>query len=102
QRLVRLLAPNVAVTADDAATLAGTPGRIEGREEVAMFFDGSAHAALAVFVGTRPAAAWFHRGQAKVLFDFTVLDGLVTHITFRAAPEALGQVVRRDGEQRRE
>ncbi|MFF0990116.1 sigma-70 family RNA polymerase sigma factor [Kocuria nitroreducens] len=100
QRLVLLLAPDVVVTADDAAMLAGTPGRIRGREEVATFFNGSAHAALPVFVGTRPAAAWFHRGQAKVLFDFTVFDGQVTHITFRAAPEVLGQVVRRDGEQR--
>lgn len=101
QRLVRLLAPGVTVTADDAAILAGTPQRIDGREEVAAFFDGSAHAALPVFVGSRPAAAWFHRGRARVLFDITVVDGLVAHITFRAAPEVLAQVVRRDGQRPR-
>jgi len=100
-RLLRLLAPDASVTADDAAILAGTPSRIEGRREVAEFFNGSAHAALAVFTGDRPGAAWFHRGETKVLFDFTVVDGLVRRVTFRAEPEVLAQVARRDGKERR-
>ncbi len=101
-RLMRLLAPDAAVTADDAAVLAGTPERIDGRNEVATFFNGSAHAALPVYVDDdRPAAAWFHRGEAKVLFDFTLVDGMVSGITFRAEPEVLARVSRRDGEQRR-
>ncbi len=96
-RLLRLLAPDAAVTADDAATLIGTPRQIEGRDEVATFFNGSAQAALPVFVGDRPSSAWFHLGAAKVVFDFTVNDGLVRAITFRAAPDVLSRVVRRDG-----
>ena len=96
-RLLRLLAPDVAVTADDAAILVGTPRRIEGRDEVATFFNGSARAALPVFVGDRPGTAWFHLGAARVVFDFTVNDGLVRAITFRAAPDVLSRVVRRDG-----
>ncbi|SFJ44509.1 RNA polymerase sigma-70 factor, ECF subfamily [Nocardioides psychrotolerans] len=96
-RLLRLLAPDAAVTADDAAILAGTPRQIEGRAEVAAFFDGSAQAALPVFVGDRPGTAWFHLGEAKVVFDFVVADGLVHAITFRAAPDVLEGVVRRDG-----
>jgi RNA polymerase sigma-70 factor (ECF subfamily) len=96
-RLLRLLAPDAAVTADDAAAQVGTPRRIEGRHEVAAFFTGSAKAALAVFVGDRPGSAWFHLGAAKVVFDFTVTDGLVAAITFRAAPDVLSRVVRRDG-----
>lgn len=100
-RLLRLLAPDADVVADDAAILAGTPDRIEGRDDVATFFNGSAHAALPVFVGDRPGSAWFHRGQAMVLFDFTVQDGLVCRITFRAEPQVLARVVRRDGEERR-
>lgn len=99
-RLMRLLAPDAAVTADDAAILAGTPKRIDGRHEVATFFDGAARAALACYVDERPAAAWFHRGQAQVLFDFTVVDGVVGGITFRAEPEVLARVSRRDGKQR--
>jgi Sigma-70, region 4 len=100
-RLMQLLAPEAAVMADAAAILAGTPERIDGRREVAAFFDGAAHAALSVFIGDRPAAAWFHRGKAMVLFDFTVVDGVVRRITFRAEPEVLAQVARRDGKERR-
>ncbi len=100
-RLMQLLAPEAAVTADVAAILAGTPERIDGRDEVATFFNGSAQSALPVYVDDRPAAAWFHRGEAKVVFDFTVVDGLVRHITFRAEPEVLAQLARRDGKVRR-
>jgi len=95
--LMQLLAPEATVTADVAAILAGTPDRIDGRREVATFFDGAAHAALSVFVGDRPAAAWFHRGKSMVLFDFTIVGGLVHRVTFRAEAEVLAQVVRRDG-----
>lgn len=101
ERLLRLLAPDAAVTADEAAILAGTPQEILGRDQIATFFNGSAQAALPVFVGDRPATAWFHLGAAKVVFDFAIEDGLVRAITFRAAPDALAQVVRRDGGQRR-
>lgn len=97
ERLLHLLAPDAAVSADDAAVLVGTPARMEGRDEIATFFNGSATSALPVFVGDRPGSAWFHLGQAKVLFDFTVAGGQVRAITFRAAPEVLAQVVRRDG-----
>jgi len=97
ERLLRLLAPDAAVTADDAAVLVGTPSQIAGRNEVATFFNGSAAAALPVFVGDRPGSAWFHLGAAKVVFDFTVTNGLVHAITFRAAPEVLARVVRRKG-----
>ncbi|WP_082533960.1 sigma-70 family RNA polymerase sigma factor [Marmoricola sp. Leaf446] len=94
-RLLTLLAPGAGVTADDAAVLAGTPSRIDGREAVAAFFDGSAHAALAVHVDGRPGYAWFHRGEARVVFDFDVADGRVRGIVFRAEPGLLGRVARR-------
>ena len=97
ERLLQLLAPDAAVTADDAAALVGTPQRIQGRDAVATFFNGSAKAALPVFLGDRPGAAWFHVGAAKVVFDFTVEDGVVRAIVFRAGPEVLSRVMRRDG-----
>jgi len=96
-RLLRLLTPDAAVTADDSAVLVGTPRQIVGRDEVAAFFNGSAAAALPVYVGDRPGAAWFHLGAAKVVFDFTVTDGLVHALTFRAAQDVLARVVRREG-----
>lgn len=100
-RLLRLLAPDATVRAEDAAILLGTPERIDGGRPIAEFFNGSAHAALAVFVGERAGAAWFHRGEPMVVFDFTVADGRVQGIVFRAEPGMLTTVVRRDGADRR-
>lgn len=96
-RLLRLLAPDAVVRADKAAIDVGTPERIDGRHEVATFFNGAAAAALPVYVGDRPGAAWFHRGHARVIFDFTVVDGAVRRIDFRAHPHVLAQVRRRNG-----
>ncbi|BBZ43565.1 sigma-70 family RNA polymerase sigma factor [Mycobacterium parmense] len=95
-RLLQLLAPDVVVTADEAAIALGTPARLAGADEVARFFNGAAAAAFAVFVGDRPGAAWIHRGQVKVAFDFTVEAGRVRHLRFRAADDVLAGIRRRD------
>lgn len=97
-RLLELLAPGVVIAGDEAAILAGTPARITGQRQVATFFDGAAAAASAVFIGERPGAAWFHRGQARVAFDFTLTTGLVARIDFRADPDVLTQITRRAGD----
>jgi RNA polymerase sigma-70 factor (ECF subfamily) len=65
---------------------------------VAEFFNGAAKAAFEVFLGDRPGAAWIHRGEVKVAFDFTITSGLVAGIVFRAAPEALASVRRREAD----
>jgi len=100
--LLRLLAPNAALSADAAAIRAGTPTRIEGRQAVADFFNGAAKAALPAFVHVRPGAAWFQRGEPRVAFDFIVVDGRVEAVTFRADPELLAAVTRRRGAVRAE
>ena len=97
-RLLDLLAPDVVVTGDTAAVAMGTPERVAGRQQVARFFDGAAKAALPAFVDDRPGAAWVHRGEARVAFDFTVVQGVVTRIEFRADPSVLARVHRRAGE----
>ena len=96
-RLLDLLAPDVVVTGDVAAVSLGTPERIAGRQEVAQFFNGAAKGALPVFVAGRPGAAWVHRGEAKVAFDFTIADQTVTRIEFRAEPDVLAGVQARKG-----
>ncbi len=101
ERLLQLLAPDAVVSADPAAILLGTPGQIHGRDDVAAFFQGSAHSALSVYAAHRPGAAWYDRGKARVLFDFFVSEGVVQQITFRAEPEAMARVVRRRGPERR-
>lgn len=99
--LLRLLAPDAVVEGDAAAVLVGTPARMSGRESVVGFFDGSAHAALPALVEGRPGYAWYHRGAAMVAFDFTVVDGVVTRVDFRADPDVLAAVVRREEDRER-
>ena len=96
-RLLALLAPDAGVSADAAAIELGTPAGLEGPHAVAEFFNGSAHAALPVYADQRPAFAWFNRGRAMVLFDFTVQDGRVSRIVFRAQADLLDRVQRREG-----
>ena len=97
RRLLELLAPDVVVSADAAAGALGTPTHLEGRDEVAAFFNGAAKAAFPVFVEDRPGAAWIHHGEIKVAFDFTVEAGRVRRLRFRAAEDVLTGVRRRDG-----
>ena len=96
-RLLELLAPDAVVVGDAAAVAAGTPERIAGREAVAAFFDGAAKTAVPVFVEDRPGAGWLDRGSVRVAFDFTVVDGQVARIAFRAEPAVLAGVRRRRG-----
>ncbi len=96
-RLLELLAPDAVVVGDAVALTMGTPERIDGRRPVAEFFNGAAKSALSVFVGDRPGAAWMLRGEAKVAFDFTIEDGMVSRIDFRADPEVLARVRARKG-----
>ncbi|QEN13494.1 sigma-70 family RNA polymerase sigma factor [Mycolicibacterium sp. ELW1] len=96
-RLLQLLAPDVTVSADAAAAALGTPARMQGRDEVATFFNGAAAAAFPVFVEDRPGSAWIHRGEIKVAFDFTIEDGQVRRLQFRAEPDVLSGVRRREG-----
>lgn len=96
-RLLELLAPDVVVDADAAALAMGTPAEITGRDRVAEFFNGAAKAAFSAFVEGRPGAAWVHRGDARVAFDFSVVEGKVARIRFRAEPELLDGVRLRKG-----
>src|SRR5699024_4081500 len=96
-RLLELLAPDAVVRADVQAIETGTPAAIDGRQDVASFFNGAAHAALPVCTAALSGSAWYVRGTAGFLFDLTVVVGLVTRIDFRADPAVLARVVRRKG-----
>ncbi len=101
EQLLELLAPDAIVAGDESAIAAGTPARIDGRRAVADMFNGAAKAALPVFIDGRPGAAWFHRGAPRVAFEFTVVDGVVFRIDFRADPATLEHLIRRDAGQGR-
>ena len=99
-RLLELLAPNVVVQGDPTAVTLGTPDRLEGAEQVAQFFNGAAKSAFPVYIEDRPGAAWIHRGELKVVFEFTIDWGRVQRIEFRAHPKILDQVQKRQGQHR--
>lgn len=77
-RLLSLLAPDVALHADQAGAAMGADVRV-GRDAVADRFNG-ARGAMAVAVDGWANAAWVHHREVKVAFLFTVVDGLITDI----------------------
>ncbi|HEX7740635.1 MAG TPA: sigma-70 family RNA polymerase sigma factor [Marmoricola sp.] len=83
-QLLALLHPDAAVSADAAAAAMGTPSSITGKQAVAEFFSGRAKAARLGTLDGFTAATWSHRGELKVVFAFTVEDGLVREIEFLA------------------
>lgn len=87
-RLVGALAPDVVCRADAAASAMGSP-TLDGREEVSGFFDGAAKAAFPATIDGAPGAVWMHRGDLRVAFEFTVVDGRIAAIDLIADPEVL-------------
>lgn len=96
EALLDLLDPEAEVHADDAAlALGGDAGRVTGDRAVAEFFSGRARAALPAALDGAAAAVWQHRGEVKVVFAFTVVDGRVREIELLADPDVLARVARR-------
>ncbi|WP_344808690.1 sigma-70 family RNA polymerase sigma factor [Microlunatus ginsengisoli] len=84
-RLMELLHPDAVVAADAAAVaMGGPPPRLSGAREVAEFWNGRAKAARPADLDGFAAAMWSLRGEVKVVFAFTVEDGLVREIEILA------------------
>ena len=95
--LLELLDPDAEVRADDAAlAMGGDAGRVVGARAVAEFFAGRARAALPAALDGAAAAVWQYRGEVKVVFAFTVVDGRVREIELLADPDVLTRVARRE------
>ncbi len=87
--LVALLAPDVAARSDAAAAAMGSPLALTGRDAVAEFYNGKALAIRRATVDGAPGAAWTHKGELKVIFEFVVADGMIQSIDLLAVPEVL-------------
>lgn len=95
EALLGLLAPDVVMAgADSGAATLGTP-RLVGREQVLGLVNGGMKTAFPAHLGDRPALAWLHRGEYKVVFDITVVGGQIQRIDLRADPEVLATVRKR-------
>lgn len=84
ETLMELLHPDANVSANAAAIAMGTPSRIDGREEVAAFFNGRAKGVRFADIDGYAGGAWTLKGELKVLFAFTVEDGMVREVEFLA------------------
>ncbi|HET9647052.1 MAG TPA: sigma-70 family RNA polymerase sigma factor [Microlunatus sp.] len=80
ERLLSLLHPDAVVAADAGAVAMGSPPILRGATEVATFYNGRAKAARPALLDGYAAAKWTLRGELKVVFAFTVEDGLVRQI----------------------
>ena len=88
--LLALLDPGAVVLADAAAVQMGSQALVTGAQGVAETFVGRARAAKAADLDGAPGAAWQLHGETKVVFGFTVVDGLITEIELLADPDLLG------------
>jgi RNA polymerase sigma factor (sigma-70 family) len=86
-RLLELLAPDVAIHADEAGAAMGVDVRT-GRAAVADRFNG-VRGAMPVTADGWASAAWIHHREVKVAFLFTVADGVITDIDMVADPVSL-------------
>jgi RNA polymerase sigma factor (sigma-70 family) len=94
--LLELLDPEAVVRVDAAAlAMGGDAGTVTGGRAVAEFFAGRARAALPATIDGGAAAVWQLKGEVKVVFGFTVVDGKVVEIELLADPAVLTRAVRR-------
>ncbi len=83
-RLLAVLHPDAVLSADPAAVAMGSPAWLRGPEDVARLFSGRAQAARLTDLDGYAAATWSVRGEVRVVFAFTVEDGLIRGIELLA------------------
>lgn len=92
--LLALLDPDVVLRADATTVAMGGPvPLLVGPRDVANRFNGGAQSALLTIVDGLAGAAWMHRGEAKVVFDFTIVDERIVAIDMLSDPDMLAGLV---------
>ena len=87
--LLALLDPDAVARADAAAVVAGAEAEVRGATAVAGTFAGRAKAARLALLDGEPGLIWTYRGEVRMAFAFTVLDGRVTDVELIADPARL-------------
>ena len=87
--LLELLDPEAVVLADAAAVVGGAEAEVRGAAAVAATFVGRAKAARLALLDGEPGLIWTHRGEVRMAFAFTVVDGRVAGIELIADPGRL-------------
>jgi RNA polymerase sigma factor (sigma-70 family) len=96
EALLEMLDPEAAIHPDAAAlAMGGDATTVVGGRAVAEFFAGRAKAALPATLDGAAAACWQLKGEMKVVFGFTVVDGKVVEVEVLANPDVLTRAARR-------
>jgi RNA polymerase sigma-70 factor (ECF subfamily) len=90
--LVALLHPDVVLRADDRAVRMGSPEITHGPRPVATMFSGRALAAAPALVDGAIGMVWAVEGRPRVVWDFTVVDGVIVGIDMIADPARLARL----------
>jgi RNA polymerase sigma-70 factor (ECF subfamily) len=89
EALLAVLDPDVVVRADAAAILTGATPEIRGAGAVAKSFAGRARAARRALIDGVPGLVWAPGGDPRVVFSFTVVEGVITAIDLVADPDRI-------------
>src|SRR5499427_7748991 len=91
--LVTALDPDVVLRADQTVVrIGGGEAEVRGAAAVAGTFSGRAKAARLALVNGVPGAMWAVGGQPRVVFGFTIADGMISEISLRADPALLREL----------
>ena len=89
EALLALLDPAVELRADATGVQLGSPERTVGARDVAATFSGRALAAQPALIDDGVGIVWAPGGRPKVVWEFTIRDGMVVAIEMIAAPDHL-------------
>jgi hypothetical protein len=90
--LLALLDPDVVLRADATAVQTGATNDVIGAAAVAKQFAGRARAARLALIDGVAGLVWAPGGQARVVFDFTIVDGKIVEIEILADPDRLREL----------
>lgn len=87
-----MLHPDAVLRSDDAAVATGVDAEVVGARGVATMFAGRARAARLALVDGVPALVRAQRGETRVVFGFTVVDGRIAEVDISADPEYIAGI----------
>lgn len=90
--LIALLAPDAVLRADQSTIQMGVQPELLGAAEVAGRFAGGAQTARIVWLDGVPGAAWVHQGNARVVWEFEIADGLIQRVWLRSDPDYFASI----------
>jgi RNA polymerase sigma-70 factor (ECF subfamily) len=92
EALLALLDPDIVLRADGTGQEMGSPGEVRTAAAVANVFCGRALGAEVALIDGLAALMWAPGGRPRVVWELTIVDGLIRRMNMVAAPESLGDM----------